>query len=58
MIHNQSKKEYFVTIISWFELVANLNNDFLIGRYNDTNMHRCSAKIISEDAMLFMAVIF
>ena len=32
MIHNQSKKEYFVTVISWFELVANLNNDFLIGR--------------------------
>ena len=28
MIHNQSKKEYFVTVISWFELVANLNNDF------------------------------
>ena len=34
MIHNQSKKGYFVTIISWLELVENLNNDFSMGQYD------------------------
>ena len=34
MIHNQSKKGYFVTIISWFELVENLNNGFSMGQYD------------------------
>ena len=48
MIHNQSKKEYFVTIISWLELVANLNIDFLIGRYNNTNMHVIPRKLFQK----------
>ena len=48
MIHNQSKKEYFVTVISWFELVANLNNDFLISRYDDTNMHVIPRKLFQK----------
>ena len=38
MIHNQSKKGYFVTIISWFELVENLNKDFSMGQYDSMRM--------------------